>query len=86
MTKGQSAEASAIDSMLQISAMALMTAALMEAEPHHTAHSQQQQTGFNRETMCYSNVKREFETSLNFELHYSFGPFVSDITLSALCE
>ena len=52
----------------------------IEAELQRTAYVQQLETGRNPAAMRYSDVKREFEASLNFKLYCTFGSFVSIIT------
>ena len=67
--------------MLQYSASAIITSAQIEAALQHSAHLHHQKTGCNPATTRYSDVKREFEASLNFNLYLTFGSFVSIITL-----
>jgi hypothetical protein len=68
--------------MLQYSTndASIMTSAQIAAELERSAWLQQVETGCNPATARYSDVKREFEASLNFKLYCSFGRFVSIIT------
>jgi hypothetical protein len=71
--------------MLQYSTndASIITSVQIAAELEHSAYLQQMAPlagGCNPAAARYSDVKREFEASLNFKLYCSFGRFVSIIT------